>query len=70
MTQNTELSVPCALPMMTANKTRTTVSVIIVPPTVMATDWFLAMPNLLTIGYAISVWVENILAISKLAVRL
>ena len=55
-----------ALEMM-ASMMSTAVSVRIVPPTVMATAGCLVRPNLLTIGYATSVCVENILAVSNAA---
>lgn len=61
---------PIFLPIITARIIRTAVSVRMVPPTVIATAWFFETPNLLTIGYAKSVWVANILAVKKLALKL
>src|SRR5690554_3938765 len=61
------LTPPSLLDKMIAKIISTAVSVKIVPPTVIATVWLRAMPILLTMGYATSVWVENILAVRKLA---
>ena len=48
--QNPESRVPSLLPTITANMISTAVSVNIVPPTVMATALFFAIPNALTMG--------------------
>ncbi len=58
---------PVLFDKMIAKMISTAVSVNMVPPTVMATVWLRAMPIRLTIGYATNVWVENMLAVRKLA---
>ena len=56
---------PFVEPTITASTISTAVSVMIVPPTVTVTDSSFEIPRLLTIGYEIKVWVENILAIKN-----
>ena len=68
-TQNERFNPPPFELIIMASNISTAVSVRIVPPTVMATASFFEIPNLLTIGYETMVCVENMLEMSKLAVK-
>ncbi len=68
--QKNAVKVPSLAAEIKAKSNRTAVSVIIVPPMVIVTASLRVIPSLLTIGYEIRVWVENILAMSSEASRL